>query len=134
MNKSSTEYLDELVLDDKSLIIRDSIESIKNYCGLFGFVLGVSNDDALDDRQKAELIKNIIKASIEFLRKKYEANLEIYNRQACENLETGKLFKSLSELPAKMREDFEAGLSEAEEFMYIEIRDILKILNMNLDI
>jgi len=134
MSKSSTEYLDKLILDDKGLIIKDSVESIKGYCGLFAFVLSICGNENLTDKDKISLINNIIEASLGFMRKKYEANLDIYNRQASENLESGNLFKSLSQLPAKMREDFEVGLEETRDLLYTEIRDILKILKIDLDL
>jgi len=134
MNKSSTEHLDNIILDEVSLVVRDSLEGIKDYCGLFAFVLSICNNDELDEQGKINLIRNIVDASISFMRKKYEVNLAIYNSKAAENLEKGKLFESLSLLPAKMRDDFEAGLEETRKYLFIEIRDILSILNINLEL
>lgn len=133
-NKSSTEHLDNLVLDDRSLVVRDSLDSIKGYCGLFAFVLSICNNTNLDDIEKVQLIHNIVDASISFMERKYEVNLEIYNRNVMDNLEEGKLFESLSELPAKIREDFEIGLQDTREYLFMEIRDILTILKINLEL
>ncbi len=131
LGMSSTEYLDQLILDSKGLIVKETMDGIKGYCGLFAFVLSILSLDQPDD-VKVKLINNIINSTIKFTRKKYEANLEIYNNHVSENLEAGKLFHALSVLPAKLREDFEAGLIDAENFLRIEIEDIFVILQSDL--
>ena len=131
MSDSSTKYLDQLILDSKGLVVRETMNEIKCYCGLFAFVLSVCSMDITDD-SKAKLINNILDSSMKFMYRKYEANLDIYTKHASENLESGKLFESLSLLPAKMREDFEMGLAEAKHFLKTEILDILTILQIDL--
>ena len=131
---SSTKYLDNLLLDDRGKVTKEVMDTIKGYCGLFGFVLSVCNNTHLDDSEKAKLILNILESSLIFMTKRYEINLELYNKHVTDNLQTGKLFESLSVLPAQMREDFELGLNEAHEFLLTEVRDILKILEIDLDI
>jgi len=131
---SSTKYLDALILDRQGEVTKDTMDSLKGYCGLFAFVHAICRDDTLNYKAKVKLINNVIDASLNFLRKKYEVDIELYNKQVTENLKTGKLFESLSVLPAKMREDFELGLEDARDFMYIEIKDILRILNIDLDL
>lgn len=134
MNKSSTEFLDKLMLDGTGLVTKEVMNDVKGYCGLFGFVLSVCNTPKISDAEKARLINNVIDSAMKFMIKKYEANLALYNRQAVQNLESGKLFKTLSEMPAKMREDYEAGIAEARKFLKIEIRDILEIMKIDLEI
>lgn len=134
MSNSSTKYLDELMLDDKGLITKEVMADVKGYCGLFAFVLGISTMDHLSDREKSRLINNVLDSAMTFMTRKYEANLTLYTRHASENLESGKLFKSLAELPAKMREDYEIGIKEASKFLKVEARDILSILKKDLDI
>ena len=129
---SSTEYLDKLILDEKGLITKEVMMEVKNYCGLFAFILSVSNIEYLSKTEKARLINNVLDSAMIFMTRKYEANLSLYNKQISENLEAGKLFKTLSELPAKMREDFEVGIDEARNFIAIEARDILSILKIDL--
>ncbi len=131
---SSTQYLDDLLLDQRALVTREVMDSIKGYCGLFSFVHAICRDDLMSDDDKVSLIDNIIVSSLTILRKKYEANIELYKKQVSENPKAGKLFESLSVLPAKMTEDFELGLEDAYDFLYIEIRDMLKIINVDLDI
>lgn len=131
---SSTQYLDDLLLDQRALVTREVMDSIKGYCGLFSFVHSICRDDLINDDDKVALIDNIIISSLTVLRKKYEANIELYKKQVSENPKTGKLFESLSVLPAQMTEDFELGLEDAYDFLYIEIRDMLKIINVDLDI
>lgn len=134
IENSSTKYLDEILLDDKGLVSRDVMDSVKGYCGLFGFVLSICNNPALSDDQKSRLILNILDASMKFMTRRYEFNLELYRKHVSENLQKGQLFKTLSEIPAKMQEDYEMGLEEARQYLLIEIRDILKILNIELNI
>lgn len=135
MNKcSSTEYLDELLLSDIGLITRDTMDTVKGYCGTFAFVMSICNNDNLTDEKKVKLIDSIISSSILFMEKRYKANLDIYRKHASENLKQGKLFEALSEIPAKMQEDYEVGLRDAKSFLLTEVRDILKILNEDLDI
>ncbi len=131
---SSTKYLDEFLLDDKGQITKDVMDTIKDYCGLFAFVLSICNDVALSDQAKVALIKNIIESSLKFMDKRYTANLNLYKKQVTENLKAGKLFEALSEIPAKMQEDYEMGIEEARHFIYTEVRDILKILKLDLEI
>jgi hypothetical protein len=131
---SSTKYLDALILDQQGMVTKDVMDSLKGYCGLFSFIHVICRDNMLDNKAKIKLIDNVINSSLSFLRRKYEADIDLYNKQVTENLKTGKLFESLSVMPAKMREDFELGLEDARNFMYIEIKDILKILNIKLDI
>lgn len=131
---SSTEYLDQVLLDDVGLITRDVMDTVKGYCGIFAFVLSICNNDDMTDAKKSKMISNIITSSLSFMQRRYEANLDLYRRQVSENLEHGQLFKSLSEIPAKMQEDYELGIKEAEKFLLTEIRDILKIINKDLDI
>ena len=131
---SSTKYLDAVILDQQGKVTKDTMDAIKGYCGLFAFIHIICKDDDLNDKAKVRLINNVIDASLSFLYKKYETDIELYNKQVLENLKAGKLFESLSVMPAKMREDFELGLKEAKDFMYIEIRDILHILDINLDL
>lgn len=133
MSESSTKYLDQMILDSRGLITREAMNEIKNYCGLFAFVLSICSME-ITDEGKVRLINSIIDSSIKFMYKKHEANLDIYNRQVSENLEAGKLFESLSSLPAKMREDFEIGIATAKTFLRAEITDILSILNIDLKI
>jgi hypothetical protein len=66
--------------------------------------------------------------------KRYTANLDLYKKQVTENLKAGKLFEALSEIPAKMQEDYEMGIEGARHFIYTEVRDILKILKSDLEI
>lgn len=131
---SSTKYLDEFLLDDKGQITKDVMDTIKDYCGLFAFVLSICNDTGLSDQAKAALIKNIIESSLKFMDKRYMANLDLYKKRVTENLKVGRLFEALSEIPAKMQEDYEMGIEEARHFIYTEIRDILKILKIDLEI
>lgn len=131
---SSTEYIDKKLLDEKGLIIRESLDSIKNYCGLFAFVYGICRDDDLDDDQKIKLINNVIKVTLDVTRKKYKLNLKIYNQQAFENLEPGKAFTSLVDTPAKMQEAYEAGMKEVKTYLYMEIYDIMTVLGIELDL
>lgn len=133
MNKSSTEYLDRLMLDDKGLVTKEVMTDVKGYCGLFAFILSIVNMD-VSDSEKVRLINNVLDAAMKFMTKKYEANLSLYTRYVSENLESGKLFESLSVLPAKMREDFEMGIEEAHHFLMTEVRDILSILKVDLDL
>ena len=132
MDNSSTEYLDKLMLDDKSLITKEVMSEVKNYCGLFAFVLSIGSIEYLSKTERAKLINNVLDSAMMFMTRKYEANLSLYNRQVSENLEAGKLFKTLSELPAKMREDFELGINDARNFLAIEAKDILSILKIDL--
>lgn len=131
---SSTEYLDKLMLDEKGLIVKEVMADVKGYCGLFAFILSITSMNHLTDREKAGLINNVLDSAMTFMTRKYEANLTLYTRQASENLESGKLFKSLAELPAKMREDFEMGIDEAKHFIRVEAKDILTILKSDLEI
>ena len=110
MNKSSTEYLDKIMLDDKGLVTKEVLSEIKGYCGLFGFIISICNTPNIGKEEKAKLINNVLDSAINYMRRKYEANLSLYSQHASKNLESGKLFKTLSELPAKMREDYEAAL------------------------
>jgi len=130
---SSTEYLDGVVLDDKGKVVKDVMESIKVYCGFFGFISSICVSD-LSKESKERLISNIIESSLTFMTKKYEANLKLYSAHTSKNMQKGNLFDSLSIKPAKMREDFEMGLKEARKYLYIEARDILKILNSDLEV
>lgn len=134
MSKSSTKYLDMLLLDDRGQVTKEAMDTVKTYCGLFGFVLGVCNNSSLDNTEKSKLITNILDSAIMFMTRRYEVNLDLYNKQVTDNLQSGKLFESLSVLPAKMREDFEIGLNEAHNFLLAEVRDILKILDEDLDV
>ncbi len=134
MTKSSTEYLDKLILDEKGLITKEVMSDVKGYCGLFAFILSISSIEHLSKTEKARLINNVLDSAMMFMTRKYEVNLTLYNRQVSENLETGQLFKALSELPAKMREDFENGIDEARHFLSVEARDILSILKIDLKI
>jgi hypothetical protein len=131
---SSTKYLDEIIMDERGEIIRDIMENIKGYCGLFGFIAGICNTPSISKEKKASIITGIIESSLKFMRKKYETNLKMYEVYATENLEEGNKFEQLSVTPAKMREDFEAGIDSARKYLYIETRDILKILDMDLEI
>jgi len=131
---SSTKYLDEFLLDDRGKITKDVMDTIKDYCGLFAFVMSICNDQILSDQAKADLIRNIVESSLKFMSKRYLTNLNLYNKQVTDNLKTGKLFEALSEIPAKMQEDYEMGIEEARHFIYTEVRDILKILKINLEI
>lgn len=131
---SSTKYLDELMLDGKGLVTRDVLADTKGYCGLFAFILSICSLEHVTDEQKVKLINNVLDSAMKFMTRKYEANLTLYNRQASENLEAGKIFKTLSEMPAQMREDFEMGIEEARHFLRMEAKDILKILKIDLDI
>lgn len=130
---SSTEYLDKVIMNDKGMIVKDVMDSIKLYCGLFGFISSVCNAD-LSKEVKERLITNIIESSLAFMTKKYEANLQMYTSQISKSVEKGNKFNALSIKPAKMREDFEMGLEEAKKYLYIETRDILKILNSDLEV
>jgi len=134
MNNSSTTYLDDLFLDQQGLVTREVMDSIKEYCGLFSFVHGVCRDDLITEANKVKLINSVIDAALTIQYKKHKANVELYKQQVSENIKTGKLFQSLAVLPAKMTEDFEIGLDNAKEYLYEEIRDILKILNIQLDL
>lgn len=96
--------------------------------------MSICNDLALSDLEKSALIRNIIESSLKFMDKRYTANLTLYKKQVTDNLKAGKLFEALSEIPAKMQEDYEMGIEEARHFIYTEVRDILKILNSNLEI
>lgn len=131
---SSTKYLDKLMLDEKGLVTKEVMNDVKGYCGLFAFTLSICNTPNITDDEKVRLINNVLDSAMVFMARKYEANLTLYNRQASENLESGKLFKSLAELPAKMREDFEMGIEEAKRFLRVEVRDILSILKVDFDI
>lgn len=133
MTKSSTEYLDMLMLDDKGLVTKEVMSDVKGYCGLFAFILSICNMD-ITEEEKSRLVNNVLEAAMKFMTKKYEANLTLYTRHVSENLESGKLFESLSVLPAKMREDFEMGIDEAHHFLMTEIKDILSILKVDLDL
>jgi len=134
MTKSSTKYLDKLILDEKGLITKEVMSDVKGYCGLFAFILSISSIEFLSKTEKARLINNVLDSAMMFMTRKYEANLTLYNRQVSENLESGQLFKTLSELPAKMREDFESGIDEARHFLSVEARDILLTLKIDLKI
>jgi len=134
MSDSSTKYLDRLVLDAKGLVTKEVMTDVKGYCGLFAFILSICNTPNITDAEKIRLINNVLDSAMIFMTRKYEANLTLYTREASENLESGKLFKSLSELPAKMREDFEMGIAEAKHFLRVEARDILSILKVDFDI
>lgn len=131
---SSTKYLDEIMLDGKGLVTKDVLSDTKGYCGLFAFILSICSLEHVSDKEKARLINNVLDSAMKFMARKYEANLTLYNRQASENLEAGKFFKTLSEMPAKMREDFEMGIEEARHFLKIEAMDILKILKIDLEL
>jgi len=131
---SSTKYLDELLLDNKGQVTKDVMDTVKGYCGLFAFILSICNNDALSDKGKAALVGNIIEASLKFMAKRYTANLNLYKKQVTNNLKSGKLFEALSEIPAKMQEDYEMGIEDARHFIYVEVRDILRILQVDLDI
>lgn len=131
---SSTKYIDKTFLDEKGLIVRESLDSIKNYCGLFAFVYGICRDEALSDEQRVKLINNIIKVTLDVTKKKYKLNLKIYNQMASENLEPGKVFSSLVDTPAKMQEAYEAGIKEVRKYLYMEIYDIISVLGIELDL
>lgn len=131
---SSTDYLDMMVLDEKGEIVKDIMDSIKGYCGFFAFISSICNNSSLDDLQKTKLIANVIESSLMYMEKKYKANLDLYNTFISDNLMEGNKFEQLALTPVKMREDYEAGLIEARKYLYIEAKDILKILNIDLNI
>jgi len=134
MSNSSTKYLDMMVLDEKGEVVKDVMESIKGYCGFFAFILSVGDRESISNEEKSHLIKQIIESSLLFMSKKYETNLKLYHQHVTENLDSGNKFEKLSLTPAKMREDFEMGLEEARRYLYIEARDIIKILKLDLEI
>jgi len=131
---SSTKYLDDFLLDGKGQITKDVMDTIKDYCGLFAFIMTICNDTELSEQAKVALIRNIIESSLKFMDRRYAANLNLYKKQVTENLKSGKLFEALSEIPAKMQEDYEMGIEGARNFIYTEVRDILKILKIDLEI
>lgn len=132
-NKSSTEYLDDMLLDSKGLVVRDVMEAFKGYSGLFAFVLSISQMDNLSGKDKLRLIKKLLDTSMLFMIRKYKANLEIYNQGIEEKPEPGKRFNDSVIVPLKLQEDYELGIEEAKRLLYVEIEDIFKILNINLD-
>lgn len=134
MSSSSTKYLDKLMLDEKGLVTKEVMADVKGYCGLFAFILSICSVTNITDEEKARLINNVLESAMTFMTRKYEANLTLYTRQASENVESGKMFKSLAELPAKMREDFEMGITEARHFLKVEAKDILTILKIDLEL
>jgi hypothetical protein len=133
VNKSSTEYLDSLLLEGEGLVVRDVMDAFKGYCGLFSFVLSISQMDNLSNSKKITLIKEILDSSMLFMVRKYKANLEVYNRIIEDRPEPGKRFNDSVVVPLKLQEDYELGIEEAKQLLYIEIEDILKILNIDLE-
>jgi hypothetical protein len=131
---SNTKYLDDFLLDDKGCITKEVMDAVKDYCGLFAFISSICNNESLSPQGKSKLIRNIIEASLKFMAKRYTANLNLYKKQVTNNLKSGKLFEALSEIPAKMQEDYEMGIEDARHFIYVEVRDILRILQVDLDI
>ena len=110
------------------------MSAAREYCGFFGFLHSIVLDDRLDNREKAILINQTIEVFFRFMTKKYEVDLSLYKEYAVENLEKGRAFEALSVMPAKMIEDFSAGLLDAKKFLYMEIRDILAILKSDIEI
>ncbi len=131
-NNSSTEYLDDVLLDSKGLVVRDVMEAFKGYCGLFSFVLSISQMDNLSGKDKLRLIKKLLDTSMLFMVRKYKANLDIYNQRIQEKPKPGKRFNDSVIVPLKLQEDYELGIEEAKQLLYVEIEDIFKILNINL--
>jgi hypothetical protein len=127
MSKSSTKHLDAAYLDDKAAVIRDTIKEIKSYCGLFAFVASICMYFEDDDVKKGR-INFILKASMEFMKKKYEANINVYLSNISNIDNTGMVYNRFIKEPDKMRNDFEYGLVDAEEILRNEINDILLIL------
>lgn len=131
---SSTKYLDFLVMDERGKIVKETMSAAREYCGFFGFLHSIVLDDRLDNREKANLINQTIEVFFRFMTKKYEVDLSLYKEYAVENLEKGRAFEALSVMPAKMIEDFSAGLLDAKKFLYMEVRDILAILKSDIEI
>jgi len=131
---SSTKYLDEFMLDDKGQVTKDVMDTIKDYCGLFAFVMTICGHDEFSNHEKKALINNIIESSLKFMGRRYQANLSLYKKQVTANLQAGKLFETLSEIPAKMQEDYEIGIEDARHFLFAEVQDILKILKTDLEL
>jgi len=127
MSKSSTKHLDAAYIDDRAAVVMDTIKEIKNYCGLFAFVASVCMYFEDDDIKKGR-IKFILKASLEFMKKKYEANINVYLSNVSKKDNTGMVYNRFMKEPVKMRDDFESGLIEAEKMLKSEINDILLIL------
>jgi len=131
---SNTKYLDFMVLDERGKIIKETMAAAREYCGFFGFIHGIVLDDRLDNKEKADLINQTIEVFFRFMTKKYEVDLSLYKEYAVENLEKGRTFEALSVMPAKMIEDFSAGLLDAKKFLYMEVRDILVVLKSDIEI
>lgn len=127
MSKSSTKHLDAAYLDDKAAVVMDTIKEIKSYCGLFAFVASICMYFEDDDVKKGR-IRFILKASLEFMKKKYEANINVYLSNISKHDNTGMVYSRFMKEPVKMRNDFESGLIEAEKMLRSEINDILLIL------
>jgi IMP cyclohydrolase len=127
MSKSSTKHLDDAYLDDRAAVIRDTIKEIKSYCGLFAFVASICMYYE-DDEVKKGRIDFILKASMEFMKKKYEANINVYLNNVSKKDNTGMVFSRFIKEPYNMRNTFEFGLVDAEEILRNEINDILLIL------
>lgn len=128
MTHWSTKYLDQAVLDEAGIITKEVIESFKSYCGLFSLVFSIYNTN-MPDAKKDKLLKAIVNSTLEFMEKRYQININFYLAQAADNVEKGKLFETLSAIPARMQDDCDRGLEDARELISMEIEGIVKIIN-----
>lgn len=122
----STKYLNDTFLDGKGLVIKDVLDVFKTNCGLFALLFSIYSNKDISNSKKEHLVKAMLKSTMEFMEYKYQVNLDLYERYALDNLEKGKKFEALAEVPAKLVEDYELGLKEANEILMLEIDNIIK--------
>lgn len=129
MTFSSTKYLDEHLIDGTGLVVRDTIDIFKGNCGLFALVFSIYSNRELSTDKKERLINALLSSTFELMELKYKFNLELYEQQALANMEDGNKFELLSEIPAQIVEDYEAGLKEAKTLLVKEIDGIINSIS-----
>lgn len=127
MSNDTTKFLDKALLDGAGMITKEVIESFKLYGGLFALIFSIYNTN-IPDSKKDTLLKAIVNSTLEFMEKRYQVNLSFYLAQASKDVEKGKLFETLSAVPARMQEEYERGLEDARELIAMEIDGIVRVI------
>ena len=129
MTFSSTKYLDDHLIDGPGHVVKDTMEIFKSNCGIFGLIFSVYSNRELSTDKKERLINALLSSTFELMELKYKFNLELYEQQALANMEDGNKFELLSEIPAQIVEDYEAGLKEAKTLLVKEIDGIINSIS-----